>query len=424
LQEQSPSALLAEWTRQHPSSAQEELARIILEDARRGGDEIAFFEELIAAWQRFPSAPPLQQLVTEYLASPEAAERSAELLPRLFALCPSSQVLTLSQPLWRALSHRKDAELFHRILAKCLPQVTRPDRTLRCEFDLFLLRTLMFLDEPDSLRQRLARFATVEMGVDFSPNVEERLRLLESLLHYRERRAAFLNGDPVRARCDAVLQAWCAGRDDFDEQLLSVCAELTDDLPTLDRAFAVTASSDSDQPGGANRRGGAPVSASAEMTALRAFLSAWEWVVLQVSPENRTSQETDVGYAQTVLVLLFQRFGNNARVKELRDSQSSLRFFLWWNRKFPTKHAFLQPFSAAYLAKQDAAYRKSLSVLYGQLLRPGLLELLRQAPFSPELIRELCANLPGREFDVIRLRTIVENDWPLAMFALCRQALQ
>jgi hypothetical protein len=40
------------------------------------------------------------------------------------------------------------------------------------------------------------------------------------------------------------------------------------------------------------------------------------------------------------------------------------------------------------------------------------------------MLRGLCATLPGREFDVTRLRTIVENDWPLAMFALCRQALQ
>jgi hypothetical protein len=424
LEEQAPSALLAEWNRQPPTSAQEELARLILEDARRGGDDVAFLEDLVTAWQRFPSAPPLMQLLFQYLVSPEAAARSAELLPRLFALCPNSQVFSLSRPLWRALAQKEDLELFQRILAKCLPQVARPDRTQRSQFDLFLLRTLTFLDEPASLAQRLAQFGTVELGVNFPPAVEERLRVLESLLHYREHRPAFLNGDPLRARCDAVLQAWCAGRDDCDHQLLSVCAELTSDLPTLDRAFTIAAAGRSSRPGEPNPPAGKAVPASVELAAVRAFLSAWEWLATQISPENRTSREANSPHAQAVVARLLRRFWDNARVAELRQEHGSLPFFLWWNRKLPIKSPFLQPFSAAYLAKQDAAYRQSLDGLYRQILRPALLEFLRQHPVSPELIRDCCNALPHSEFHRDRLLAVLQNDLPLEMFTLCQQALQ
>jgi hypothetical protein len=97
---------------------------------------------------------------------------------------------------------------------------------------------------------------------------------------------------------------------------------------------------------------------------------------------------------------------------------------LWWNRKLPIKSPFLQPFSAAYLAKQDAAYRQSLDGLYRQILRPGLLEFLRQHPVSPELIRDCCNALPHSEFHRDRLLAVLQNDLPLEMFTLCQQALQ
>jgi hypothetical protein len=410
----TPAEVLAQWERQPPLTPGEALAHLLLRDWKRPANEMEFLRDLLVALGRFPDDATLMRLLSEFLCSPAAAQNSRVALTILFDQWRQPSSWELSLPLWTALAKQVDNREFYQVLDECLNSRAASRWAKPLGFDRFLTRLLMFRDESDVTLQRLVQIDRVGESEQVDPLHDSYVAVLKALWEYRRHRDLFLNGDPVRGRCDEILRAWCDHDADFDQRMVAWCQELHGNLALLDQSFGT--------PFPPDRVTG---QIAGDRDAMQAFLLAWVAITGLLQQANCPTHGTPANNQQLVEECA-------ERVQRMWDEPDYVRLRAWF-LDIEILAVVLRGVRGVIdwfgLSRREvgvplvAARPKDLATLYQTKLRTHILELFHGCPLQiPDLLL-VCRSLKLPEQELEELLDLVEADFALKMAVVCIQAL-
>lgn len=420
--------LLEDFENHPPRTPREELARLLLRDMRQRGDESAFLEQLLAARVRFPHDATLERLLADFLVSPEAARQSGPLLRILFARWPFPSVWSLSKPLFRALSSQVEPVEFQKTLRECERLSSAHRWAERFDFDLFLCRLRVLSDDPQTTNVRLAQLDRIQnLDSEEETQLSLLLVLLRKLLDYRQQRAAFLNGDPVRQRCDEVLRAWCENAPDFAERFHTCCDALVGDFAALQRGFDSHPGATPQEPSDDESASFFELAEESEAAAasLGAFLRVWKLMASLARANNPASRVSRVDEREAVTdgFEMAEDIWNDRDYRVFRTKGPDitiLRFVLGGFRGLWSK---IGPWSKRSGHPQSDSPAPDLRTVYLRSLRPRLLQFVRETPISLSDVAEFFRPLRIPAHQLEPLLRLIRSDTSLEMLSYCRYGL-
>jgi hypothetical protein len=410
----TPEEVLAQWERQPPLTPGEALAQLLLRDWKRPANEMEFLKDLLVALGRFPDDATLGRLLSEFLRSPAAAKNSREALTILFDQWRQPKGWELSLPLWTALAKQVDNREFHQFLDECLDSRAASRWAKPTSFEFFLTRLMLFRDDADVTLQRLTQFDRVGESEQEDPFHDQRVAVLKALFEYRRHREFFLNGDPVRSRCDEILRAWCDHDSDFDQRLVACCQDLYGNFSLLDQSFGTPF-----PPDGVTGR------IAGDRDAIQAFLWAWTVISGLLQQANCPSRCNQAEMQQMVeeCAERVRRMWDEPDYVRLRASFPDIEILASVLRGVRGLLDWLGLSRRKTGVPLVAARPKDLATLYHTKLRPHLVEFFRSCPVQLQELLFVCQglNIPKQELE--ELSDLMKVDSALRMAIVCVQAL-
>lgn len=234
VRESDPATLLLELNEKPNRTDEEQLLLTFLQDATEPETSFEFLDGLLSAVKSGHDDQALV-LLQEYLQTDEARGRCQEFLERIFIALPNDDVFSLTQPLWDELQSRVRFTTFLEVWHSCVRHIHH-HQFGRVLFEVRLLRRMMFYAPIDWTTVQLAKLAHGDIG--WPESLDSQIYLLERLVEYMRDRSKFLRkGNKLRAKLDAVIQAYCVEASDFERRFLELNNEFRQDFSALSAAF-------------------------------------------------------------------------------------------------------------------------------------------------------------------------------------------
>jgi len=216
VQSESVETLAAELREQTDKSAYDYYCLALMADALPDAEPLAMVRWLLAGLKEHPQDPALFAMLAQALRNPLPAKLLATVLPAVAKVVRDDRFYFLTEPLWDQLLARGDFGDFARLLQGCESQLRDHRIAGKLTFYLHILRPALWRADDQWIEQavELLDSHSSELGKQF----ELELEIFSQLRAYRDIRDDFLDGDPVRAALDSVIQDYCLLKDFEAEQ--------------------------------------------------------------------------------------------------------------------------------------------------------------------------------------------------------------
>ena len=202
--------------------------------AKAQEDSLLFFKWLLKGLKEHPGDAGLMSLLRSWIRQSVEDKQIRSVLVNISKVVRDDSFYSLTEPLWgRLLRHNFRA--FRELLEQCESNLRAFRIEGRIAFYLHLLKPALFRADSEWLDER---FQFVEENVSEVGWFEDEMIFLDQIRQYAQARAEINNGDPIRARMDHAIQAYCLeSENEFDRAFTETQLHIARNEQAVFKAF-------------------------------------------------------------------------------------------------------------------------------------------------------------------------------------------